>query len=81
MSRKSLVPVNFLARSTDPSRGVLGDAYYNTQDNALRTFDGTQWNAAASSGGGGGDNTWGYLDGGAPLDMSFEPESMDGGGV
>jgi hypothetical protein len=44
-SRKFLVPLGLLAVANDPAGGAAGDSYYNTTINAIKTFDGTSWNA------------------------------------
>ena len=44
MSVKRLVPLHAVALDTDPSGARIGDIYYNTTDEELRYFDGTDWN-------------------------------------
>lgn len=44
MSVKRLVPLHAVALDTDPSVARIGDIYYNTEDEELRYFDGTDWN-------------------------------------
>ena len=44
MSVKRLVPLHAVALATDPSGARIGDIYYNTEDEELRYFDGTDWN-------------------------------------
>jgi hypothetical protein len=45
MSVKRLVPLHAVALATDPSGARIGDIYYNTEDEELRFYDGTNWNA------------------------------------
>lgn len=49
MSRKALVPVNVLAKASEPTGQYAGDVYFNTADVALYTYTGSVW--AAVSGG------------------------------
>jgi hypothetical protein len=44
MSVKRLVPLHAVALDTDPSDSRIGDIYYNTEDEELRFYDGTNWN-------------------------------------
>jgi hypothetical protein len=44
VSVKRLVPLHAVALATDPSGARIGDIYYNTEDEELRYFDGTDWN-------------------------------------
>lgn len=44
MSVKRLVPLHAVALESDPVSGRIGDIYYNTTDEELRYFDGTDWN-------------------------------------
>jgi hypothetical protein len=50
MSVKRLVPLHAVALAADPSGARIGDIYYNTEDEELRYFDGTDWNAIGSGG-------------------------------
>jgi len=36
MSRKMLTPLNLLTRASDPSSGIEGDIYFNTQDKSIK---------------------------------------------
>lgn len=56
MSRNTLVPVNVLPRTTNPTTPTLssGDTYFNTSDNTLRVYNGTSW-VSYTSGAGGSD--------------------------
>lgn len=49
MSVKRLVPVHVVPLAEDPVSGRIGDIYYNTTDDELRTFDGTNWNAVGGA--------------------------------
>jgi hypothetical protein len=44
MSVQRLVPLHAVALATDPSGARIGDIYYNTTDEELRYYDGTDWN-------------------------------------
>ena len=44
MSVQRLVPLHAVALATDPSGARIGDIYYNTTDEELRFYDGTNWN-------------------------------------
>lgn len=54
MSRNTLVPVNILPRTTNPTLPTLssGDAYFNTSDNTFRVYNGTSWVTYSASAGG-----------------------------
>ena len=43
MSKKMLTPLNLLTRASDPSSGVEGDVYFNTQDKSIRIYNGVVW--------------------------------------
>ena len=43
MSVKRLVPLHAVVLDTDPITGRLGDIYFNSIDNELKFFDGTNW--------------------------------------
>jgi hypothetical protein len=43
MSRKMLTPLNLLTRASDPSSGLEGDVYFNTNDKSIRIFNGITW--------------------------------------
>jgi len=45
MSVQRLVPLHAVALATDPSGARIGDIYYNTTDEELRFYDGTNWNS------------------------------------
>ena len=44
MSVKRLVPLHAVALQSDPANSRIGDLYYNTTENALKYYDGTDWN-------------------------------------
>ena len=44
MSVQRLVPLHAVALATNPSAARIGDIYYNTTDEELRFYDGTNWN-------------------------------------
>jgi hypothetical protein len=48
MSVKRLVPLHAVALDDNPVSGRIGDIYYNTADEELRYFDGTDWNPVGS---------------------------------
>jgi len=48
MSVKRLVPLHAVALAEDPSGARIGDIYYNTEDEELKYFDGTDWNPVGS---------------------------------
>jgi hypothetical protein len=43
MSRKMLTPLNLLTKASDPSSGVEGDVYFNTNDKSIRIYNGATW--------------------------------------
>ena len=48
MSVKRLVPLHAVALDSNPISGRIGDIYFNTTDDELRYFDGTDWNPVGS---------------------------------
>jgi len=48
MSVKRLVPLHAVALDYNPVSARIGDIYYNTADEELRYFDGTDWNPVGS---------------------------------
>jgi hypothetical protein len=48
MSVKRLVPLHAVALDDNPVSARIGDIYYNTADEELRYFDGTDWNPVGS---------------------------------
>ena len=73
MSKKALVPVNVLAKAADPSGEYVGDVYYNTTDNVLKTYDGSIWSSVTAGGGAGVI----IIDGGSPTTEFVA--NLDGG--
>ena len=43
MSVKRLVPLHAVALEDNPVSARIGDIYYNTEDEELRFYDGTNW--------------------------------------
>jgi hypothetical protein len=43
MSKKMLTPLNLLTRASDPSSGIEGDIYFNTNDKSIRIYNGITW--------------------------------------
>ena len=43
MSKKMLTPLNLLTRASDPSSGIEGDMYFNTDDKSIRIYNGATW--------------------------------------
>lgn len=50
MSVQRLVPLHAVALSSNPAGNSsrIGDIYFNTEDDELRYFDGTDWNPVGS---------------------------------
>ena len=48
MSVQRLVPLHAVALESDPTSGRIGDIYYNSVEEELRYFDGTDWNPVGS---------------------------------
>jgi hypothetical protein len=49
VSVKRLVPLHVVALASDPSGSRIGDIYYNTTDEELRYFDGTEWHSVGGA--------------------------------
>ena len=69
---KALVVTNVLAVDFEPTGKRAGDQYFNTTENVLYVYDGTQWTSSGSSS---GSNI--LIDGGTPADNFVT--SLDGG--
>ena len=69
MSRKFKVPLGLVGLNANPASGDKGDMYYNTVDDAVYTYDGTNWNLV-----GGGD-----VDGGTPTSNYAGNPVINGG--
>lgn len=76
MSKKARVPVNVLAKGSNPVGEYPGDLYFNTSTKSIWTFDGTIWNDSASTSASGI-----IYDGGAPDTINNDVSAIDGGGV
>lgn len=48
MSRKFLTPIGILTKSTNPSGGAAGDAYYNSSDGKIYVHNGSGWTAVSA---------------------------------
>ena len=70
MARRFAVPVGLASYSSDPASGSVGDTYFNTVQNAIKTYDGTNWVSAISIE---------HLDGGAPSSVYGGNGSYDAG--
>lgn len=70
MSRKFKVPVGLVALASNPATGSTGDAYYNTVEKTIYTYDGTVWAAATNLT---------NLDGGTPTETYSGVSGLDGG--
>lgn len=73
MSKKALVPLNVLARSTEPAGQRAGDLYFNTATLKLRIYSGTLWIDINAGGGV-------QMDGGTPSSFYGGTPTVDGGG-
>jgi hypothetical protein len=51
MSVKRLVPLNAFESPQDPISGKRGDIYFNTTDNTLKFYTGTEWMATSTGAG------------------------------
>lgn len=72
MARSFAVPVGLFASASDPASGNAGDTYFNTIQNAVKTYDGTKWISAISIE---------HLDGGHPNSVYGGNGSYDAGTV
>lgn len=71
MTKRFLTPINLLPKASNPI-GVEGSIYYNTTEDLIKVFDGTNWNSV-------GTNTIiASLDGGTANSVYFT-DSIDGG--
>ena len=76
MSKKARVPVNVLAKGSNPIGEYAGDLYFNTTTKSIWTFDGTSWTDSLNV------NTSGIIfDGGAADTVYTGVSAIDGGGV
>lgn len=60
MSKKALVPINVLAKGSEPTGQYAGDVYFNTAETALYTYTGSVWTSVASGNVDGGTATSNY---------------------
>lgn len=60
MSKKALVPVNVLAKASEPSGQHAGDVYFNTAETALYTYTGSTWTSVSGGNVDGGSATSNY---------------------
>ena len=52
MAKKFLTPLNLLHSSSDPVSVPSGSVYYNTVDNVIRFYNGSNWENLSTPGGG-----------------------------
>jgi hypothetical protein len=75
MSTKALVPLNVLARGSEPVGQRAGDLYFDTTTLKLRIYDGTLWIDIVGTGGAGQLQ----IDGGMPGSFYGGTPEVDGG--
>jgi hypothetical protein len=75
MSTKALVPLNVLAKSSEPVGQRAGDLYFDTSTLKLRIYDGTLWIDIVGTGGAGQLQ----IDGGAPASFYGGTPNVEGG--
>ena len=75
MSTKALVPLNVLAKGSEPVGQRAGDLYFDTTTLKLRIYDGTLWNDIVGTGGAGQLK----VDGGRPANFYCGTPNVDGG--
>jgi len=75
MSTKALVPLNVLAKSSEPVGQRAGDLYFDTTTLKLRIYDGTLWIDIVGTGGSGQLQ----VDGGSPASFYGGTPIVDGG--
>ncbi len=76
MSTKALVPLNVLAKGSEPVGQRAGDLYFDTTTLKLRIYDGSLWIDIVGTGGSGQLN----VDGGRPASFYGGTPEVDGGG-
>ena len=74
MSTKSLVPLNVLAKSSEPVGQRAGDLYFNTATLKLRIYSGSAWIDISGTGGSGQLQ----IDGGTPGSFYGGTPAVDG---
>lgn len=75
MSTKSLVPLNVLAKSSEPVGQRAGDLYFDTTTLKLRIYDGTLWIDIVGTGG----TSQLQIDGGTPASFYGGTPAVYGG--
>jgi hypothetical protein len=75
MSTKALVPLNVLAKGSEPVGQRAGDLYFDTTTLKLRIYDGTLWIDIVGTGGAGQLQ----IDGGTPASFYGGTPTVDGG--
>jgi hypothetical protein len=75
MSTKALVPLNVLARGSEPVGQRAGDLYFDTTTLKLRIYDGTLWIDIVGTGGAGQLQ----VDGGTPASFYGGTPNVEGG--
>ena len=75
MSTKSLVPLNVLAKSSEPVGQRAGDLYFDTTTLKLRVYNGTLWIDIVGTGGAGQLQ----INGGTPGSFYGGTPEVDGG--
>ena len=74
MSTKALVPLNVLAKSSEPVGQRAGDLYFDTTTLKLRIYDGSLWNDIVGTGGAGQLQ----INGGTPASFYGGTPNVDG---
>lgn len=74
MSTKSLVPLNVLAKSSEPVGQRAGDLYFDTTTLKLRIYNGSLWNDIVGTGG----SAQLQIDGGRPASFYGGTPAVDG---
>jgi hypothetical protein len=77
MSTKALVPLNVLAKGSEPVGQRAGDLYFDTTTLKLRIYDGSLWTDIVGTGGAGQLQ----VDGGRPASFYGGTPTVDGGYV
>jgi hypothetical protein len=77
MSTKALVPLNVLAKGSEPVGQRAGDLYFDTTTLKLRIYDGTLWIDIVGTGGAGQLQ----VDGGYPSTLTGSYTGSYDGGV
>ena len=85
MSKKSLVPINVLSSSVEPTGQYDGDVYFNSQSQSFFVYNGVSWleflpniQPVTEDGGVVGSSQTADMDGGSPSTTIFET-TLDGG--